>query len=114
VRRGEKRLRRSARCDADNLNQNAAAKIVGNYALVTRRFLPVVYPILLQIEALDLAAPQTLYATRDPGNTGEGSMKRGNKKILARGAMAGVIALAACVTSTVGKAEERPLFVSTG
>jgi predicted transglutaminase-like cysteine proteinase len=82
--------------------------------LLRAEFFPVVYPILVQIEALDLAAPQTLYATRDPGNAGEGSMKRGNKKILARGVMAGVIALAACVTATVGKAEERPLFVSTG
>ena len=82
--------------------------------MLRAEFFPVVYPILVQIEALDLAAPQTLYATRDPGNAGEGSMKRGNKKILARGVMAGVVALAACVTATVGKAEERPLFVSTG
>jgi hypothetical protein len=38
----QKSLCRNAGRDADNLNQNATSKIVGKYALVTRRFFPVV------------------------------------------------------------------------
>ena len=43
-----------------------------------------------------------------------GTKSRGTKTILARGAAASFIALAALATSTAGNADERPLFISTG
>jgi predicted transglutaminase-like cysteine proteinase len=43
-----------------------------------------------------------------------GTKSRGAKTILARGAVASFIALAALATSTAGNADERPLFISTG
>jgi predicted transglutaminase-like cysteine proteinase len=41
-------------------------------------------------------------------------MSRGTKTILARGAVAGFIALAALAASTASHADERPLFISIG
>ena len=72
-----------------------------------------VEPVLLQIERLDLAAPQNLCAKRDPDETGWGQMKS-RKKIIRRTASAGVIALALFASPNISTAEERSMFITVG
>jgi predicted transglutaminase-like cysteine proteinase len=115
----QKLLCRSDRRDAYNLNQRGTTKTVGNRAAAMPLFFASVYPFLLQIEALNLAAPQKLCARCDPtrrerGHMNRGTKSRGTKTILAHGAVASFVALAALATSTAGNADERPLFISIG
>jgi hypothetical protein len=70
--------------------------------------------ILLQIERLNLAAPQKLCAKRDPDETGRGHMSSRTKTILRGAASATIVALALFAAPSGGTADERPLFISVG
>src|SRR6516164_7056290 len=60
-----------------NFRKYRTAKALLHQCQKLLRFSPVVDPILLQIEILDLAAPQKICGKCDPNNTGEGHMKSG-------------------------------------
>jgi predicted transglutaminase-like cysteine proteinase len=70
--------------------------------------------ILLQIEQLNLAAPQKLCAKRDPDEMGRGQMSSRTKTILRGAASATIIALALFASAGGSTAEERPLFIPVG
>jgi predicted transglutaminase-like cysteine proteinase len=71
--------------------------------------------LLLQIEALDLAAPQKLCAKRDLDEMGRGHvMASGTKTLLKRSAYAAIAVWALIGSPTGGRAEQRPLFIDIG
>jgi hypothetical protein len=67
-----KPLCHGANRDRRNLNPTLTDKILSHLGDKFAPIFPGVYPSLLQIEALNLAAPQKLYEKRGPNKTGEG------------------------------------------